>query len=151
MSRSIDLFIRSPKSLDEMAPDLSRITGFDLHPGSVPGTWSLDEGDVHAELRAHPYIDDGELVLERYQYALSARVEQGSRLVDSKEANLLRVVSEGLRQAHVESLLVHDLQYRDREGAPAGSAASPGAGPADAAASSASPGPGESAGSESRS
>ncbi len=133
MSRSIDLFIRSPKTIDEVAPEMARLTGLTVAPGQVPGTCSLDEGGVHAELRSHPYIDDGELLLERYQYALSARVPEGSRPADSKEANLLRVVSEALRKGGIESLLVHDLQFRDRGAGPATSPPSGPNGPAGAA------------------
>jgi hypothetical protein len=114
VSRSIDLFIRSPKTIDEVAPEVARLTGLAFSPGQLPGTCSLDEGGVHAELRQHPYIDDGELLLERYQYALSARVPEGTRPADSGAASLLRVVSEALRKGGIESLLVHDLQYRDR-------------------------------------
>lgn len=116
MSRSIDLFIQCPKPIEEVASEVARLTGLTLKPGSLPGTWSLDEQEVHAELRAHPYIDDGDLVLERYQYALSSRVANGTRLADSAEAALLRLVSEALRKVAVPSLLVHDLQYRDRAG-----------------------------------
>ena len=114
MSRSIDLFIQCPKPIEDVASDVARLTGMDLTPGALPGTWSLDEEGVHAELRAHPYVDDGDLVLERYQYALSSRVPNETRLTDSSEAAMLRLVSEALRKVAVPSLLVHDLQYRDR-------------------------------------
>ncbi len=122
MSRSVDLFVQCDRPIEEVASEIARLTSLTLKPGSIPGTWSLDEGDVHAELRAHPYVDDGDLVLERYQYALSCRVATGSRLTDSAEASLLRVVSEGLRKGGIASLVVHDLQYRDhnRAAAPAG-------------------------------
>lgn len=119
MSRSIDLFIRSPKPIDEVAPEVARLTGMTFTAGRVPGTCSVEEGGVHAELHSHPYIDDGELLLERYQYALSTRVPEGTRTADSSQASLLRMVSEALRKGGIESLLVHDLQYRDRVGPPA--------------------------------
>lgn len=119
MSRSIDLFIQCTKPIDEIAAELARLTGMDVKPGSLPGTWSVDEDSVHAELRAHPYIDDGDLILERYQYALSSRVPNETRLADSAEAALLRLVSEALRKVSIPSLLVHDLQYRDRPGSDA--------------------------------
>lgn len=114
MSRSIDLFIECPKPIDEVASELARTTRMTLTPGTLPATWSLEEDGVHAELRAHPYIDDGDLVLERYQYVLSCRVSDGRRLTDSPEANLLRMVSEALHKEGIGSLIVHDLQYRDR-------------------------------------
>lgn len=114
MSRSVDLFIQCAKPIEEVAADLARLARVTLQPGGMPGTWSLDEGEVHAELRAHPYIDDGELMLQRYQYALSCRVASGAQLTNSAEASLLRVVSEALRKGGIVTLLVHDLQYRDR-------------------------------------
>ena len=114
MSRSVDLFIRSAQPIEEFVSALSRATGVVPTPGALPGTWSVEEGGVHAELRSHPYVDGGDLVLERYQYALSARVGDGTRPADSAEANFLRVVGEALRKAGIASLLVHDLQYRDR-------------------------------------
>jgi hypothetical protein len=130
MSRSVDLFIESPKPIEDFVSDLARFTRLTPTPGELPGTWSLEEGEVHAELRVHPYIDDGELVLERYQFALSTRVPDRTRPADSAEANFLRVVAEALRKGQIPSLLVHDLQYRDRVGAaaagpPAGGAAAP--------------------------
>lgn len=127
MSRSIDLFIECPKPIEEVASEVARLTGMDLQPSDQPGTWSLDEQGVHAELRAHPYVDDGDLMLRRYQYALSSHVSNGTRLADSAEAALLRLVSEALRKVAVPSLLVHDLQYRDapKSGAAGGDAPAP--------------------------
>jgi len=113
VSRSIDLFIRSSKAIDEVVSDVTRLTELTFVPAGTTETWILDEGEVHAELRAHSFVDDGDLLLERYQYALSARVELGVRPADSKEAQILRRVSERLRNGAMESLLVHDLQYRD--------------------------------------
>lgn len=114
MSRSIDLFIQCARPIEEVASEISRLARLSLKPGALPGTWSLDEGEVHAELRAHPYVDDGDLVLERYQYVLSARVAAGTRQTESAEASLLRVVSEALHKAGIAALLVHDLQYREQ-------------------------------------
>ncbi len=137
MSRSVDLFIQSPRPIEEVASEMARLTSIELKPGHMPGTWALEEGDVHAELRAHPYLDDGDLVLERFQYALSSRVANGARTADSAEAALFRTVSEALGQGGIPSLLVHDLQYRDgtaaaTEATPADGAVAPagGAGPA---------------------
>lgn len=118
MSRSVDLFIDSTKPIDELAAEVSRAASVTLAPGELPGTWALDAQDVHAELHTHPYVDDGDLVLSRYRYALSARVAHDRRLADASETMLLRLVSESLRRSGIPSLLVLDLQYRDR-GAPA--------------------------------
>lgn len=125
MSRSVDLFIDSPKSIEELAAEVARLTQLALTPGAVPGTWSLVEGDVHAELRAHPYVDDGELVFQRYRYALSARVREDIRLAASAQAALLRQVSESLHQAQMATLLVLDLQFRERAGAKVAAAEPP--------------------------
>jgi hypothetical protein len=123
VSRSVDLFIASSRSIEEVAAEMARLAEMELTPGPDPGTWVLDEGTVHAELRAHPYVNDGDLPFERYQYALSARVSDGARPTDSAEANLLRMVSESLRKGPYSSLLVHDLQFRD--GPPRGGPADP--------------------------
>lgn len=114
MSRSVDLFIDLEPPIESVADAIQRHSDLVLRPGQVPGTWSLDEGEVHAELHAHPYVDDGELLLGRYRWALSCRVANGVRLADAPETTLLRLVSEVLQKAGVPVLLVHDLQYRDR-------------------------------------
>lgn len=114
MSRSVDLFIDLEPPIESAAEAIRHASGLTLQPGDVPGTWSLDEGEVHAELHAHPYVDDGQLLLGRYRWALSCRVAHGLRLADAPETTLLRLVSEALHQAGVAVLLVHDLQYRDR-------------------------------------
>jgi len=113
VSRSIDLFIRSSKPPDEVAADLSRVADLTLVRDKEPDTWALEHSDVQAQLRAHHFIDDGDLVLERYQYALSSRIEHGGRPTDSRPANLFRQVSARLRAEGMDCLLVHDLQYRD--------------------------------------
>jgi hypothetical protein len=114
MSRSIDLFIQRDQPIEELAEEVGRLCGLSLQPGALPGTWAADEGEVHVELRTHPYIDDGDLVLEHYRYALSGRVANGTRLSDAPVTVLLRMVSETLRKAGLSTLLVHDLQYRDQ-------------------------------------
>lgn len=113
MSRSVDLFIDSHDPIDQIAARIERLTRIGVRPGEVPGTWALDEGEVHADLRIHPFVDDGELVFERYRYALSSRVPHGIRPLDAPETVFLRLVSEALRGDGVPTLLVHDLQYRD--------------------------------------
>lgn len=114
MSRSVDLFIDAQPPIAAVAAEIHRLAGLTLQPGEVPDTWSLEEGEVHAELHPHPYVDDGQLLLSRYRWALSCRVANGVRLTDAPETTLLRLVSEALQQGGVPVLLVHDLQYRDR-------------------------------------
>ena len=138
MSRSVDLFIESGRPVDELVQEVSRLTRMTLTPGPSPETWCLQEGDVRAELRVHPFVAERELAFDRFRYALSARVADGARPSDSAEASMLRVISETLRKGGIPSLLVHDLQYRDGvaptvpEPAPA---VAPGAGPEAAEAS----------------
>lgn len=113
MSRSVDLFFDMEPPVEAVASELGRLTSFVLTPGEVPGTWLLEEGQIRAELHAHPYIDDGDLLLSRYRWALSCRVATGVRLADAAETTLLRLVCEALLRARIPALLVHDLQYRD--------------------------------------
>ena len=133
MSRSVDLFIDSPRPLDELAQELARLTRMTLSPGPSPETWSFQEGDLHAELRVHPFVPDRELAFDRYRYALSTRVAEGARPSDSAEASLLRVVSETIRKEGMASLLVHDLQYAEPAGSARRSASGLAAGSADGA------------------
>lgn len=114
MSRSVDLFIDMEPPIESVVARIAGLGEIGLDPGEVPGTWSIDSGGVHAELHAHPYVDDGELLFSRYRWALSCRVEAGVRLADAPEAALLRVVAEALRREGVPTLLVHDLQYLER-------------------------------------
>jgi hypothetical protein len=127
MSRSIDLFIESAKPAQEVAEQIEQLTGLKLTAGGEPGTWSLQESGVHAELSANHYIDDAELPFGRYGYVLSARPASDVRLADAPEAALLRTVSEGLHRGGVATMLVHDLQHHDRvsAGAPQGSPQAP--------------------------
>ncbi len=119
MSRSVDLFIDAPASPDEVAEAVARLAaempGSSVTPGDQPGTWELRHGDTVAVLAEHPYVDDGDLLLRRYRYALSARVDSGTRLADSPATALLRRVGQHLSQATSwPVLLVLDLQFSER-------------------------------------
>ena len=114
MSRSVDLFIDLEPPIESVAAEIQRRSDLALEPGEVPGTWSLEAGDVHAELHAHAYVDDGDLLLGRYRWALSCRLGHDVRPAAAAETSLLRLVAEALQQAGVAVLLVHDLQYRER-------------------------------------
>jgi hypothetical protein len=117
MSRSVDLFIDADAPIDEVAANLGELLGSPLAEGPGPRTWLLQEGTVEAVLTCHPFLDDGELLLSRYRYALSARVPNTVRVQDAPETALLRHVAERvLRGSHLPALLVFDLQYRDRPG-----------------------------------
>ena len=115
MSRSIDLFIDAPVELPELADRLGQLTGTPLVRSSRGDRFVLIEGKVVALLGAHPFPDDGELLLSRYAYVLSVRVAGGESPADSPELALLRHVAELIRQrTDLGSLLVHDLQNRER-------------------------------------
>ncbi len=117
MSRSVDLFIDMEPPIEAVVGQISSLTDVGIDPGELPGTWSMHRGGVHAELHAHPYVDDGELLLSRYRWALSCRLDIGVRVADAPETVLLRLVSDALRKEGVATLLVHDLQYLDRRSA----------------------------------
>jgi hypothetical protein len=119
MSRSVDLFIRYDQSIQELAAAIGRLMEKELTPGPRVDTWVLQEGDVEVMLREHPYVDDGELLLSSYRFALSGSVPNDVRLQDAKTTELLRRVADRLhRGGGVPVLLVLDLQYRDRAPSP---------------------------------
>ena len=113
MSKSVDLFINSDQPIEAVAAAVERLTQLSIKPGELPSTWLIAKDYLRAELSVKPYISDGELDLERYAYAMSARAS-GSRLTDSPEAALLRAVADRLHTEKIRTLLVHDLQYKDR-------------------------------------
>jgi hypothetical protein len=115
MSKTVDLFIESDQPIESVAAMLAAETGWPVEPGEVPGTWTLAAGEDRADLHAHPYVNDGPLAFERYAYALTAQVN-GSRLTESPQAAMLRTVADRLRASKVPTMLVHDLQYRERDG-----------------------------------
>ena len=125
MSRSIDLFIDSQRPIEEVAAEISRLAQIELEPDANGASWLVHEGTVRAALRRHPGPQGGDAVLPYFGYALSAQVDDEIRLVDAPETTFLRLVSETLRHGGVGTLLVHDLQYRDRSASPATAPADP--------------------------
>ncbi|MHB1534779.1 MAG: hypothetical protein ACYC1D_09255 [Acidimicrobiales bacterium] len=114
MSRSVDLFIDTDAPLEQLAEQLGQAIGAQLTPSPNGATRILRDGAVVAELGPHPYLDDGDLWLSRYRYALSARVTSDARPQDTAEAAVLRRVAQAVRQRELfPVLLVLDLQYRD--------------------------------------
>jgi hypothetical protein len=113
MSRSIDLFIQSPLTLDDFASELTRLTGKSCVAVPDAPMWVLTDGDVVAELTEHRFSDDRGLALSRYRYCLSARVNPNDHLENtSPPAISLRAVQATLRSARYVTLLVWDLQNR---------------------------------------
>jgi hypothetical protein len=118
MSRSVDLFIDANLPLDELAGALGGHVGTPLAAEPDGRGWRLVDGGVEALLAEHAYRDDGELLLSRYRYALSARLPNEVRPHDTSEAAMLRRVSQQIQRGPAwPVLLVHDLQYRDRPAA----------------------------------
>jgi hypothetical protein len=117
MSRSIDLFLASPLPADELADELTRLTGLSFAPTADGTGWMMHDGGVQAELAEHHFADDGDLLLSRYRYALSARVPLGINPADTPEAMSLRRMTKTLHaEGSIAVLLILDLQYRDQPG-----------------------------------
>lgn len=115
MSRSVDLFLDSPLTLDELAPRLASVTELTFNRGEDGLEWITCDGQVVARLGPHHYLDDGDLVLSQYRYSLSCRVRGDGSLTDSSEVRFLRQVLHTLRsRTGLKLLLVLDLQYRDQ-------------------------------------
>jgi hypothetical protein len=112
VSRSVDLFISSAEPVDELASAVAGRAGLtlDADPGDDPGRVVLRDGDLAAVLHEHTFVDDGDLVLRRYRYALSLRSTATGHLGLSPETAFLRRVADVLDDVPV--LLVLDLQYR---------------------------------------
>jgi hypothetical protein len=113
LSRSIDLFIDSELPLQEVAAEISRITGLAAAECVEREEWALVNSELEARLAVHQFLDDGDLVFERYRYCLSVTAFDSPSPADSSEAALLRLVLDLLRRQGVPCLLVFDLQYRD--------------------------------------
>jgi hypothetical protein len=122
MSRSVDLFIDAAQPIDDMAATLGDLMGSAPVKDPESCGWVLSEGEVHATLAEHPFVDDGDLPFAHFKYALSARVSDVARLQDSPAAAYLRRVADRIQRGlGLPVLLVLDLQYRD-QGGPAGAA-----------------------------
>jgi hypothetical protein len=113
MSRSIDLFINGADSLDDLAADLTRLTGLPFVSVPDAPAWVMRDGDVVAELATHPYVNDRDMMLKKYPYCLSAKLRDGNQTLDgtSPEAASLRKVAGVINQtSHLNGLLIWDLQ-----------------------------------------
>jgi hypothetical protein len=123
VSRSVDLFVSSEEPIEVLAALITARTGLtpvDAPSSDVPfpdpsGSVLLTDGRLTADLHEHRFIDDGDLVLGPYRYALSLRTTVGGHLGVSPETELLRRVAARLDDHPV--LLVLDLQYRAGAGA----------------------------------
>lgn len=113
MSRSVDLFIASPLSMEALAEHLRTRTGAQLMPTSDPARWRMVDGSLTADLFEHAYVDDGELWLSRYRYVLSTQTAEGVSLLDSSEVLGMRHLAQVIHDPpDLSVLLVLDLQYR---------------------------------------
>jgi hypothetical protein len=126
MSRSIDLFIDAPFDLDDLAAQITKLSGFafEVVPGR-PGL-VLHSSDVVAELDRHDLVDDRDLLFSRYLYTLTAMVASGQSVNDSPQAALLRQIFSTLKADHrFGCLLVFDLQHRMDRSGPSGQVVAP--------------------------
>jgi hypothetical protein len=111
MSRSVDLFIDTDHPADEVAVLIAGRAGLRVEAPPDGTGPRLTDGDVTAVLQEHPYLDDDDLLLTRYRYALSARATASGHLGDVAETRMLRKVASSLAGVY-PVLLVLDLQYR---------------------------------------
>ena len=113
MSRSVDLFLSTPEPLEVVAATIRDAAGVTVD-AALDGTWAVRDGETSVSLSPHRYVDDGDLFLSRYAYALSGEVPATARPQDTPAAALLRQVGSALQQ-HTSwaVLMVLDLQYRE--------------------------------------
>lgn len=113
MSRSVDLFLSTPEPLEVVAATIRDAAGVSVD-AALDGTWTVRDGDTAVSLSPHRYVDDGDLFLGRYAYALSGEVPATARPQDTPVAALLRQVGSALQQRTSWAvLMVLDLQYRE--------------------------------------
>lgn len=112
MSRSVDLFIDTGLPMGELAALISTRSCLDL---VACGDARMEASAPHLDvfLHRHAYLDDEDLVVSRYPYALSARVQARGHLSDAPETRVLREIGAALR-GDAAVMLVLDMQYRDR-------------------------------------
>ena len=114
MSRTVDLFLDSDRPLEQVAGELSQLTRLQLVALPDGSRFVLQDGDVHAYLAEHDFLDDDDLPLSEFRYVLSASVTKQGSLEDSPQLACLRRVNAALRAAtSVPSLLVIDLERPD--------------------------------------
>lgn len=140
MSRSIDLFIHSAASADELAAIIAGRAGLTLERDPGDGAPVVVDGAVRAVLRAHGFEAADDLVLSRYRWALMATTAAAGHLGDAPETRMLRKVSSCLAADH-PVLLVLDLQYRTSGAVSPPAGAGPIAAPAAPASPSTAPAP----------
>ena len=114
MSRTVDLFVDSDQPLEQVASQLSELTGLPLVASPDRSRFVLQEGGVNAHLAEHDFLDDDDLPLSEFRYVLSASVKGVGSIDDSPEVACLRRVNALLREmATMPSLLVIDLERPD--------------------------------------
>jgi hypothetical protein len=113
MSRTVDLFVDSDQPLEQVAAQLSELTGYQFVPSPDHCRFLVQDGPVIAYLAEHDFLDDDDLPLSEFRYVLSAAV-RGPSIDDSAEVACLRQVNARLREsACLPSLLVIDLERPD--------------------------------------
>jgi hypothetical protein len=114
MSRTVDLFLDSDQPLDRVADQLSELTGNKLVASPDKTHFVMTDGDVTAHLAEHDFLDDDDLPLSEFRYALSASVKGPGDIESAPEVACLRHVNAVLRKdGGLPSLLVLDLERPD--------------------------------------
>lgn len=113
MSRTVDVFIRTPQRLDRLAAELGQITGGELEAVEDGFRLWWNEGALGGTLESHRYLDDGLLNLSRYPFVLTLRVE-ADNLANSEELAKARQVAEVAQlRLGAAVMVVQDLERRD--------------------------------------
>jgi hypothetical protein len=110
VSRSVDLFVSSDAPVEELAATIAARGDLTLDGPADGGGVLLGDGSLSAVLHQHAFVDDGDIVVSRYRYALSLHTTVTGHLGVSAETAFLRRVAATLGDHRV--LLVLDLQYR---------------------------------------
>jgi hypothetical protein len=112
MSRTVDLFIDTDRTLESLAGVLSEIVGVRFEPSPDRSRFVFRDGQVTGYLAAHDFLDDDDLPLSEFRYVISAAVAGAGDIGQSPEACCLRRVSSLWQEATgLPSLLVFDLEW----------------------------------------
>ena len=85
MSRTIDLFIDSDQPLEQVAAQLSDLTGHPLVASPDRSRFVFQDGPVTAYLAEHDFLDDDDLPLSEFRYVLSTSVSSPGDIDDGAE------------------------------------------------------------------
>ena len=128
MARTVDLFI-DHSDLHQL---LTHVGAAVRRPPTLAGgcTYDVHLGDGMVG-RLGPTVSDGgdSRRFRRFGWQLSAASAGGCTVADDPVTAAVRIVADALRRQHFDCLLVVDLQYDRRSGAPVNPPAGPATGP----------------------